>query len=118
MSLNKKYINKRLINSTYQTITGTGVQEVNQYEKEKEGGKAENPACPYPMFDNCLPHCDSFIENDYTKVEMKLVNETRKILNDDTIRITSTAVLVPVHVGHSESVTIEFENPYTIEDVI
>jgi len=116
--LHKKYGIKRLVISTYQSITGTGVQAVNQYEKEKEGGKAENPAYPYPIFDNCLPHCDSFIENDYTKEEMKLVNETRKILNDDKIRITATAVRVPVHGGHSESVNIEFENPYTIEEVI
>src|SRR5690625_7897871 len=117
MSLNKKYINKRLINSTYQTIRGKGGQAVNQYEEEKEGGKAENPAYPYPIFDNCLPHCDSFIENDYTKEEMKLVNETRKILNDDKIRITATAVRVPVHSGNSESQHIEFERPYTIEEV-
>src|SRR5699024_7170115 len=73
---------------------------------------------PYPIFDNCLPHCDSFLENDYTKEEMKLVNETRKILGDDQIGITATAVRVPVHGGHSESVNIEFSRSFTVEEVV
>lgn len=116
--LHEKFGIKRLVISTYQSITGTGTNAVRQYETEKEGQTAENPAYPYPIFDNCLPHCDSFLENDYTKEEMKLVNETRKILGDDQIGITATAVRVPVHGGHSESVNIEFSRPFTVEEVV
>ena len=78
---------------------------------------AEERAYHHPIFDNCLPHCDVFLENDYTKEEMKLVNETRKIFNDDSLRITATAVRVPVHGGHSESVNIEFENAFEVVEV-
>lgn len=116
--LHKEFGIKRLVISTYQSITGTGAKAVVQYDAEKAGQSAENPAYPYPIFDNCLPHCDVFLENDYTKEEMKLVNETRKILGDDSIRITATAVRVPVHGGHSESVNIEFEKPFTIEEIV
>lgn len=116
--LHKRFKVKRLVISTYQSITGTGVKAVEQYEAEKEGRQAESPAYGHPIFDNCLPHCDVFLENDYTREEMKLVHETRKILNDDSIRITATAIRVPVHGGHSESVNIEFDQPFEIKDII
>lgn len=115
--LHKKYKVKRLVISTYQSITGTGVKAVQQYETEKQGQNAESPAYPHPIFDNCLPHCDVFLDNAYTKEEMKLVHETRKILGDDSIGITATAIRVPVHGGHSESVNIEFEHPFELEDI-
>lgn len=117
--LHKRFTIKRLVVSTYQSITGTGVKAVKQYDVEKEGKtlSAEERAYFHPIFDNCLPHCDVFLENDYTKEEMKLVNETRKILNDQSLRITSTAVRVPVHGGHSESVNVEFEKPFEIANV-
>ncbi len=115
--LHKKYNIKRLVISTYQSITGTGVKAVNQYNAEKQGNTAEEMAYHYPIFDNCIPHCDIFLENDYTKEEMKLVHETHKILDDQTIGITSTAVRVPVQGGHSESVNIEFNNAFEVEDV-
>lgn len=117
--LHEAYQIKRLVVSTYQSVTGTGVKAVKQYEMEKEGFEPEGAdrAYPYPIFANCLPHCDIFLENDYTKEEMKLVYETRKILADPDMRITATAVRVPVKGGHSESVNVEFEKPFTIQDV-
>ena len=115
--LHRKYGIKRLVISTYQSFTGTGVQAVEQYAEEKDGKVASNPAYPHPIFENCLPHCDIFLENRYTKEEMKLVHETRKILGDDSIAITATAVRVPVHGGHSESVNVEFANHYDIKEV-
>ncbi|MEM1319965.1 MAG: aspartate-semialdehyde dehydrogenase [Bacteroidota bacterium] len=117
--LHKAFGIKRLIISTYQSITGTGVKAVNQYEAEKKGDAmpADQMAYHHPIFDNCLPHCDIFLENDYTKEEMKLVNETRKILSDDSLRITATAVRVPVQGGHSESVNVEFHHPFEVEAV-
>ncbi len=116
--LHKHFKIKRLVISTYQSITGTGVKAVKQYDDEKLGKSAEEPAYPHPIFDNCLPHCDVFLENDYTKEEMKLVHETRKILGDDSIGITATAIRVPVHGGHSESINIEFELPFEIDEVV
>ncbi len=116
--LHKQFKIKRLVISTYQSITGTGVKAVDQYETEKQGNTSESPAYPHPIFDNCLPHCDVFLENDYTREEMKLVHETRKILGDDSIGITATAIRVPVHGGHSESVNIEFERPFEIDEII
>ncbi len=116
--LHKKYKVKRLVISTYQSITGTGVKAVNQYETEKQGLKAADPAYLHPIFDNCLPHCDVFLDNAYTKEEMKLVHETRKILSDDSIGITATAIRVPVHGGHSESINIEFDQPFEIDDIV
>lgn len=116
--LHKRFKIKRLVISTYQSITGTGVKAVKQYDDEKLGKAVEEPAYPHPIFDNCLPHCDVFLENDYTKEEMKLVHETRKILGDDSIGITATAIRVPVHGGHSESINIEFELPYEIDEVV
>lgn len=109
----------RVVVSTYQSITGTGVRAVRQYEMERKDFplEADQRAYPWPIFGNCLPHCDSFLENDYTKEEMKLVNETRKILGDDSLRITATAVRVPVQGGHSESVNASFHRPFAIDEV-
>ena len=115
--LHQKYGIKRLVISTYQSITGTGVKAVNQYEAEKIGEQPEEMAYHYQISDNCIPHCDIFLENDYTKEEMKLVNETQKILGDNSLRITATAVRVPVQGGHSESVNIEFQKDFDVEEV-
>ncbi|MEM9836588.1 MAG: aspartate-semialdehyde dehydrogenase [Bacteroidota bacterium] len=117
--LHRAYKIKRLVISTYQSFTGTGMPAVKQYNLEKKGfdSKPEERAYHYPIFENCIPHCDIFLDNDYTKEEMKLVNETRKILGDDTIAITATAVRVPVHGGHSESVNVEFEKPFDLAEV-
>jgi aspartate-semialdehyde dehydrogenase len=117
--LHNAYGIKRLVISTYQSFTGTGVKAVNQYKMESKGQTPapEEMAYHYPIFENCLPHCDVFLENDYTKEEMKLVHETRKILGDDNMGITATAVRVPVDGGHSESVNIQFENNFVVEDI-
>ncbi|MDE5420944.1 aspartate-semialdehyde dehydrogenase [Ancylomarina sp. DW003] len=114
--LHKKYKIKRLIISTYQSISGTGVKAVEQLDNERAGIDGEM-AYPYPIDKNCLPHCDVFEDNAYTKEEMKLINETRKILCDDSIRITATAVRVPVVGGHSESVNIEFEKDFDLDEL-
>ncbi len=114
--LHKKYTMKRLVISTYQSITGTGKSAVQQFENERLGVESEK-VYPYPIDKNCLPHCDVFTENAYTKEEMKLVNETQKIFNDNSLRITATAVRVPVVGGHSEAVNVEFENDFEIEEV-
>lgn len=110
---------KRLVISTYQSFTGTGLKAVKQYELERKGFKPgeSEMAYHYPIFENCIPHCDVFLDNDYTKEEMKLVHETRKILNAPDIAVTATAVRVPVHGGHSESVNVEFERPFEIGEV-
>ncbi len=115
--LHKAYKIRRLVVSTYQSFTGTGMKAVKQYQLERKGyePKSEEMAYHYPIFENCLPHCDVFLDNAYTKEEMKLVNETRKILGDDSIGVTATAVRVPVHGGHSEAVNVEFERPYELE---
>ena len=114
--LHKKYGIKRIVVSTYQSVTGTGVKAVKQLEAER---KAQEPNSIYPwVIDlNCIPHCDNFLENGYTKEEMKLVNETQKILSDKNINITATAVRVPVLGGHSESVNIELNNEFELEDI-
>ncbi|MDN3641706.1 aspartate-semialdehyde dehydrogenase [Lutimonas halocynthiae] len=114
--LHKKYGIKRLVISTYQSISGTGVKAVQQLENEYKGIKGEM-AYPYPIHRNALPHCDVFEENGYTKEEMKLVNETRKILNDDSIAVTATAVRIPVAGGHSESINIEFDNDFDVNEL-
>lgn len=114
--LHKKYGIKRLVISTYQSISGTGIKAVQQLENEYQGIKGEM-AYPYPIHRNALPHCDVFEDNGYTKEEMKLVNETRKILNDDSIAVTATAVRIPVAGGHSESINIEFENDFDVNEV-
>ncbi|MCB0567307.1 MAG: aspartate-semialdehyde dehydrogenase [Phaeodactylibacter sp.] len=117
--LHKAYKIRRLVISTYQSFTGTGMKAVKQYQLERKGyqPKQEEMAYYYPIFENCLPHCDVFLDNAYTKEEMKLVHETRKILGDNSIGVTATAVRVPVHGGHSEAVNIEFEQPYDLEHV-
>ncbi len=117
--LHKAYRIKRLVISTYQAITGTGQKAIAQYEREKKGevpGPGEQ-AYPFPIMENCLPHCDVFLDNDYTKEEMKLVYESRKILNEPELAVTATAVRVPVLGGHSESVNAAFERPFSMEDV-
>ena len=114
--LHKKYGIKRLVISTYQSISGTGVKAVQQLENEYQGIQGEM-AYPYPIHRNALPHCDVFEENGYTKEEMKLVNETRKILSDDSIAVTATAVRIPVAGGHSESINIEFEKDFDVNEV-
>lgn len=115
--LHRKYKIKRLVISTYQSFTGTGMPAVNQYQGEKRGDKDVQRIYPHPIFENCLPHCDVFLENAYTKEEMKLVNETRKILESPEIKVTATAVRVPVDGGHSESVNVEFHEPFEIAEV-
>ena len=114
--LHKAYKIKRLIISTYQSITGTGVKAVEQLNNEAQGKKGAM-AYPYPIHKNAIPHCDVFLENDYTKEEMKLVHETHKILGDETMGITATAIRIPVVGGHSEAINIEFENPFEINDI-
>jgi aspartate-semialdehyde dehydrogenase len=114
--LHKAYNIKRIVVSTYQSVTGTGVKAVRQMQDERAGTKGEM-AYPHPIDRNCLPHCDVFLENGYTKEEMKMVNETRKIFDDDSIQVTATTVRVPVVGGHSESVNLEFEKDYKLEEV-
>ena len=114
--LHKKYDIKRIIVSTYQSITGTGVKAVKQLENEYAGIQDEM-AYKYPIHRNAIPQCDVFEENGYTKEEMKLVRETQKILNDKTIAVTATAVRVPIVGGHSEAVNVEFENDFDVNEV-
>ncbi len=114
--LNKKYDIKRVVVSTYQSVTGTGKEAVEQLEAETSGTISKK-VYPYQIFKNALPHCDVFEELGYTKEEMKLSRETQKILNDKTIALTATAVRVPVQGGHSESVNIEFHHPYEESEV-
>lgn len=109
--LNKKYDIKRVVVSTYQSVTGTGKEAVEQLEGEILGQQPKMKY-PYPIFKNALPHCDVFEEGGYTKEELKLMRETQKILDDRTIALTATAVRVPVQGGHSESVNVEFRNPF------
>jgi len=113
--LHKKYGIKRVVVSTYHSITGTGVKAVQQMENERNGISGEM-AYKYPIDKNCIPQCDVFTENGYTKEEMKLTNETKKIL-DPKINVTATAVRVPVVGGHSESVNIEFENDFELAEI-
>lgn len=115
--LHKAYGIERLVISTYQSMTGTGVKAVKQYDLENEGKIADDPAYPHPIYKNCIPHCDVFYDNGYTKEELKLVNETQKILNDSTIRITATAVRVPVLGGHSECINIRFKNDFELSEL-
>ena len=114
--LHAKYEIKRIVVSTYQSITGTGVKAVRQLENEYAGIQDEM-AYKYPIHRNAIPQCDSFEENGYTKEEMKLVRETQKILNDKTIAVTATAIRIPVVGGHSEAVNIQFENDFDVNEV-
>ncbi len=102
---------KRIYVSTYQSVSGSGMKGIEQLQAEREGRESERRAYPYPIDLNCIPHCDEFLENGYTKEEMKLVNETRKIFNLPQLAVSATAVRVPVWGGHSESVSVEFEKP-------
>ena len=116
-ALHDKYVIKRVIYSTYQAVSGTGVKGI---EDLKEGLKGNDRcvAYPHPIAGNCLPHIDVFTENGYTKEEMKMINETHKILHDDDIKVTATTVRVPVFDSHSESINIELEKPFELEDVV
>ncbi len=114
--LHKKYKIKRVVVSTYQSVTGTGVKAVKQLENEYAGIKGEM-AYKYPIHRNVIPQIDVFEENGYTKEEMKMIRETKKILSDNTIAITATTVRIPVVGGHSESVNIEFESDFDVSDI-
>ena len=114
--LHKKYKIKRLVISTYQSVSGTGKNAIDQLESERNNVNSSK-VYPYSIDQNLLPHCDVFEKDGYTKEENKLINETRKILNDNSIQITSTAVRVPIEICHGESVNIEFEKDFEIEDI-
>lgn len=114
--LHAKYGIKRAVVSTYQSISGTGVKAVKQLANERAG--IDGPmAYPYPIDKNCLPHCDAFLDNGYTLEEMKLINETKKILGDDSIAVTATAVRIPVEGGHSESINLCLEKEFILSDL-
>jgi aspartate-semialdehyde dehydrogenase len=113
--LHKAYGIKRIVVSTYQSVTGAGQKGIMQLEAERAGGSGDK--FPHPIDLNILPHIDSFLPDGYTKEEMKMVNETRKILRDPSIAVSATTVRVPVKGGHSESVNIQFNKPYELEDV-
>ena len=114
--LHKKYKVKRIVVSTYQSVTGTGVKAVTQLMNERKGVQGEM-AYKYPIDLNAIPQIDVFLDNGYTKEEMKMVNETRKIMRDDSIRVTATTVRIPVMGGHSEAVNVEFENEFDLAEV-
>lgn len=115
--LHGQYKINRVVVSTYQSVTGTGVKAVNQMMNERAGKYGEN-AYPYRIDLNVLPHIDVFLDNGYTKEEMKMVGETKKIIGDDAIKVTATAVRIPVMGGHSESVNVEFENEFELADIV
>ena len=115
--LHKKFNIKRLVISTYQSVSGTGKNAIDQLYSERNGSDSEK-VYPYSIDQNLLPHCDVFEEGGYTKEENKLINETKKILNDNSIQITSTAVRVPIEICHGESVNIEFEDNFKLEEVL
>ena len=115
--LHKKFKIKRLVISTYQSVSGTGKNAIDQLYSERNGSNYEK-VYPYSIDQNLLPHCDVFEEGGYTKEENKLINETRKILNDNSIQITSTAVRVPIELCHGESVNIEFVDEFNLEEVL
>ena len=117
--LHEKYTIKRIVVSTYQSVTGSGTPAINQMMTERNGGKwGEYPAFyHYPIDQNVIPHIDDFLENGYTKEEMKMVNETHKILGDYSIGVSPTTARVPVQGGHSESINLEFEKDFTLEEV-
>jgi aspartate-semialdehyde dehydrogenase len=114
--LHHKYSIRRIVVSTYQSVTGTGVKAVNQLMNERQSKEGEM-AYKYPIDLNVIPQIDVFLDNGYTKEEMKMVNETRKIMRDDSIRVTSTTVRIPVMGGHSESVNVEFSEDFDLEEV-
>ncbi len=114
--LDKKYRIKRIVYSTYQAVSGAGKNGIDDLENGIKG--LPNEKFPYPIFNNCLPHIDVFLENGYTKEEEKMINETRKILKHPDLKITATTVRVPVFNSHSESINIEFENSFDLDDLI
>ena len=116
--LQDKYGIKRVVYSTYQAVSGSGVKGINDLKNGLEGKDEELQAYAHPIAGNCLPHIDVFMDNGYTKEEMKMINETHKILNDDDIKVTATTVRVPVFDSHSESINIELEKPFELEDVV
>lgn len=115
--LHKKYKIKRVVVSTYQSVTGTGVKAVNQLMNERKNGVSEEMAYKYKIDLNVIPQIDVFLDNGYTKEEMKMVNETKKIMGDEAIALTATTVRIPVMGGHSESLNIEFENEFEVADI-
>ncbi|MCC7246490.1 MAG: aspartate-semialdehyde dehydrogenase, partial [Saprospiraceae bacterium] len=115
--LHDRYKIKRIVVSTYQSVTGTGVKAVNQLMNERKGKTVADRAYAYQIDLNLLPHIDVFTDNGYTKEEMKMVNETKKIMGDDSIRVTATTVRVPVMGGHSEAVNVEFEQDFDLDEV-
>lgn len=115
--LHEAYRIQRGVVSTYQSITGTGKAAIVQLESERAGASVEAPVYPHPIDLNCLPHCDVFGDNGYTREEMKVWNETKKILGDEEVHMSCTAVRVPVMGGHSESVYLEFERPFELQHV-
>ncbi|GAB3895392.1 aspartate-semialdehyde dehydrogenase [Larkinella knui] len=116
--LHKRYGVKRVVVSTYQSVTGTGKAAVDQLYAERSGDYSNPKVYPHPIDLNVLPHIDVFLDNGYTKEEMKMVNETKKIMGDDTIQVTATTVRIPTIGGHSEAVNIEFENDFEVSDVV
>ncbi|WP_320054280.1 aspartate-semialdehyde dehydrogenase [uncultured Acetobacteroides sp.] len=114
--LHRKYQIKRVVVSTYQSVSGTGAKALKQMSAERSGEEADM-VYPYPIDMNCLPHIDVFTESGYTKEELKMINETRKILGDDTINVSPTTVRVPVKGGHSEAVNVEFANDYDLDEI-
>jgi len=114
--LHKQYKIKRIVVSTYQSVTGTGVKAVTQLMNERKGIQGEM-AYKYPIDLNAIPQIDVFLDNGYTKEEMKMVNETRKIMRDDSIRVTATTVRIPVKGGHSEAVNVEFEKEFDLDEI-
>lgn len=113
--LDDKYKIKRIVYSTYQAVSGAGKEGINDFENTSKG--LDPKKFPYPIYNNCLPHIDVFLDNGYTKEEMKMINETRKILHKPDLKVTATTVRVPVLNSHSESINIEFENSFEIDDV-
>jgi len=114
--IHEKYGIQRIVFSTYQSVSGSGVKGVSDLEEGLKGN-TQNKAYPHPIANNCIPHIDVFMDNGYTKEEMKMVNETRKILEDDSIKITATAVRVPVYYAHSESINIELKKSFELDDI-
>lgn len=115
--LNQKFDVKRVVVSTYQSVTGTGKNAVDQLNAEINGDESVPKVYPYEIFRNALPQCDVFDEDDYTKEELKLSREPKKIMGDESFQVTATAVRVPVQGGHSESVNIEFENEFELDEI-
>lgn len=116
--LHDKYGIKRVVYSTYQAVSGSGVKGINDLKNGLAGNDEELQCFAHPIAGNCLPHIDVFTENGYTKEEMKMVNETHKILHDDNIRVTATTVRVPVMDSHSEAINVELEKPFELDDVV